>query len=274
MKGQRWALLVLGFALAANAAAQSPTYSSTSRKSPFDKPSSANPSARMNKPDQQLESLRAWAHDTRGQVPATGAAATVSAAQLNIPNKAKKELEEGNRLLTAGKLDAARQRFEQAIAICPQYADAYNNLGVLWMNRNELQKGREAFAMALELDRNHPTAALNLARIVYSEKDWPKAEDLLKRRLAADPQNPEALALLTVTELHLMNYVEVVSDARFLHALGDQNFAVVHLAAARALVADHQPAEAMVEYEMFLKEAPNSPAAPVARKELEALQGH
>lgn len=273
MNGQRWALVVLGLALAANVGAQSPTDRSTSRRSPFEKPSSAYPSARRNMPDRSLERFRAWAHATPGQAPAT-TAATVSATQLNIPDKARKEFEAGNRLLVGGNVRAAREKFEKAIALCPPYADAYNNLGVLWMKSNEFAKGRDAFAKALQLDRNHPAAALNLARIVYSEKDWPQAEDLLKRRLAANPQNPEALALLTMTELHLGNYVEVVHAARYLHALGDRDFAVVHLAAARALAADGKPSEAIAEYQLFLREAPDSPAAPLARKELAALAGH
>lgn len=201
-----------------------------------------------------------------------GSATTVSAAELNIPKDARKEFDKGNELLAKTKLDDARKHFEKAVSIYPQYASAYNNLGVLWMRSNDPKKARDAFEHALAADPMNGGAAMNLARLVYADRDWAREEELLNRALPSNPQDAQALAMLTLTEFHLKKYPETVAYARRTHALAHDNYAVVHFVAAQAFLDQNLPGEAMVEYKVYLKEAPQSELAAAARKQLEKLQ--
>jgi len=198
--------------------------------------------------------------------------ASVSAAELNVPKKARKEFDKGNQLLQKNKVEEARAHFEKAVQIYPQYASAYNNLGVSWMHSHDAAQARDAFEHALAADPNHANAAMNLARLLFSEHDWARLEALLQTALVGTPQDTQALAMMTMTEFNLKKYAETVDYARRTHALPHEKFPIVHFLAARALLAQNQPDEAMVEYKVFLKEAPQSEYAAAAQKELEQLQ--
>lgn len=198
--------------------------------------------------------------------------ASISAAELNVPKNARKEFDKGNELWQKNRIEEARAHFEKAVQIYPQYAAAYNNLGVSWMRSHDTAKARDAFEHALAADPNHANAAMNLARLVYPEHDWARLEGLLQKALVGTPQDAQALAMMTITEFNLKKYAETVDYARRTHALPHEKYAIVHFVAARACAAQKKPDEAMVEYKVFLKEAPQSEFASAAQQELEQLQ--
>lgn len=198
---------------------------------------------------------------------------TVSAAELNIPGNALKEFDKGNQLLRDNKPEEARKHYEKAVTIYPNYSAAYNNLGVIAIRAQQPQVAREYFTRALTVDPNNANASLNLARMVFPEHDWAKVDDLLHHALAGEPTNVEALTMLTVADYSLKKYSDAVADAHRVHGLEHGKYAVVHLIAARSCEALHDPQQAMVEYKMFLKEAPSSPSAAEAQSALTRLEG-
>lgn len=198
----------------------------------------------------------------------------VSAAELNVPEKARKEFDKGNDLMRDNKPEQARAHYEKAIQIYPNYAAAFNNLGVIWVRANDLAKASDAFTRALAADPQYSNAAMNLARLIYKDHDWPRLEDLLKRAIVGEPQNAEALTMLAITEYSLKKWPDAVAYAERVHTLPHGNYAVVHFLAARCLVSLNKPLDAIAEYKIFLKEAPNSASAPEAQQELARLQEH
>lgn len=200
--------------------------------------------------------------------------AVVSASEFNIPAKALKEFDKGNDLLRDNKPEEARAHYEKAVALYPKYAAAYNNLGVIWMRANDLPKARDAFTHALAANPQNSNAAMNMARLIYPQHDWPKIEDLLKRAIVGEPQNAEALTMLAITEYSLQKWADAVTYAQRVHSLSHDNYPIVHFLAARSLVNLDKPLDAIAEYKIFLKEAPNSASAPEAQQELVRLQEH
>ncbi|MGH7496177.1 MAG: protein kinase domain-containing protein [bacterium] len=96
----------------------------------------------------------------------------------------------------------AAQHFERAIAIDPNFAQAYAALPVTYwfmglfnsMPKEEARaKARSAAAKAVELDKILPEAHLALAimREIY-DWDWPGAEEALKRAIQLKPNSSEA----------------------------------------------------------------------------------
>lgn len=200
--------------------------------------------------------------------------AMVSALDLNVPPDAKKEFQHGVEAMQSNDPAGAAKRFQRAIELYPKYAMAWNHLGVIYMQTNQLDKGKEAFEKAVELNPHYPSALINLAKVRWSEKKTGDVEDLMRKAVAADPQNVEALAILCNALVVNGKTDEAVTDANRLHSMPlHQQFALVHFLAARALVKENRPSDAAVQYQLFLQEAPSSPAAPQARQALAQLGG-
>jgi Flp pilus assembly protein TadD len=201
------------------------------------------------------------------------AAALVGVGELNIPADARQAFAEGDSALARLDFREARKRFEKAVRVYPQYAAAYNNLGAALMQLGEREQGRKAFEKAISLDVHLPGAYLNLAKVVVSEEKYGDAEALLNKSLAAEPNSPEALSLLALSQLMTGKLEAAVASARRVHALAPhERFAVVHFIAARALERRQQVGEAIAEYKTFLQESPDSPNAARAREALNSLQ--
>jgi tetratricopeptide (TPR) repeat protein len=57
---------------------------------------------------------------------------------------------------------AALSAYLLAIKHQPDYADAYNSLGNLYLDLGQINQAQTAFEQALTLDPHHPQAAVNL----------------------------------------------------------------------------------------------------------------
>ncbi len=198
--------------------------------------------------------------------------AMVSALDLNVPSDAKKEFQKGADAMQANNTADAMKHFQRAIDLYPQYAMAWNHLGVVYMQTNQPDKGEEAFQKAVDLNPHYPSALINLAKVRWSQKKTADVEDLMRKAIAADPQSVEALAILCNALVVEGKTDEAVADANKLHSLPQhQQFALVHFLTARALLHANRSSEAAAQLQLFLQEAPTSPAAPQARQALAQL---
>jgi Flp pilus assembly protein TadD len=192
---------------------------------------------------------------------------------LKVPEKARKEFDQGMKAIQANDLAEAQKHLEKAIEEYPQYARACNALGVVYMKAGQPVKGREAFEKAVALDNNNAEALINLGKIRVREKNNAEAEKLFGRAVLAAPANAEALTLLASVQFAQDRYEEAAANASKVHALEDHaQFAVAHYIAAQSYERLHQDAEAIAEYTIFLKEAPSSPLAEKARAALKSLR--
>ncbi|MDP9267931.1 MAG: tetratricopeptide repeat protein [Acidobacteriota bacterium] len=201
-----------------------------------------------------------------------GAPGTISTEELKVPKKARKEFEAGSKALEKNDLPEAQLRFQKAIEIYPQYAHAYNHLGVSFMRNRQLEKGREAFEKAVAINGSYAEALLNLAKVRFAEKKTAEAEALLEKAVAADPAGAEALTILANLEL-MENKLELAAaNGAKVHDLEHAEFAVAHWIAGRAYEIQHKDAQAIAEYTIFLKESPSSALAEKARASLKTLR--
>jgi tetratricopeptide (TPR) repeat protein len=197
---------------------------------------------------------------------------TVSAGELKAPKKARSEFEKGSKALDKNQLEEARAHFEKAIAIYPQYARAYNHLGVSLMRAGQPEPGKQAFEKAVAIDDKYPEALLNLAKVRLAEQNHAEAEKLLRQAGASDPGNPEVLTILANVLLLEGKYEEAAATAVKVHPLGDEKFTAAHYIAGRAYELQHKDAEAIAEYTILLKETPSGPVADKARASLKTLR--
>ncbi|MFZ0860908.1 MAG: tetratricopeptide repeat protein [Candidatus Sulfotelmatobacter sp.] len=197
--------------------------------------------------------------------------AFVSASDLGVPSRARKEFDKANELIGKQDLGQAIQKLNKAISIYPAYAVAYNNLGVIYSRLEDPVREREALQKAISLNDHFALAYVNLGRMNIAAGDFPGAETALDKASTLDPADPMALILLSWSEFMQRRFEQAIATSRKAHAL-DKPHAFVHRVAARAFEQQRQGARAIAELELFLKEEPAGPRADAARKELETVK--
>lgn len=203
---------------------------------------------------------------------ATATAALVSAADFNIPKSARKTFDKANDLMAKRKFTQALDRLNEAIAIYPRYAEAYNNLGVVYNELGNARLAREALQRAIAIDDHQVRAMLGLARMDVVDRDFIHAESLLGKAIAADPGNGAALVLLAYAQFSNQQYDQALATCHRAHSLPQTHHAFVHYIAADAWEKQNHPANAMAELQIFLTEEQSGPRAEAARKKMTTLQ--
>jgi tetratricopeptide (TPR) repeat protein len=201
-----------------------------------------------------------------------GSGPMVSAAALNIPDNARKEFEKGGDALTQENWKKAIDHLNRAIALYPQYAAAYNNLGVAYGRMNDPAHQREALEKAIALDDHFAPAYVNLAELCIRQQNSAQAESLLLKAIPLDPTSAKSYLLLADAQLLNQHYDAAISNALEVHSLPHERLALAHFIAARAYELENRPQDALAELQLFLKEEPEGPRADHIRDEIKIVQ--
>ena len=199
-------------------------------------------------------------------------AALVSAAELNIPAKARKEFNHAEDFMATQEWQRAMEKLQHAIAIYPRYVEAYTNLGVVYARLGDRVREKESLEKAISLDDHFAPAYVNLARAEIAEQDFPHAETLLDRATAIDPTDVVTMVLLANVELRTRHFDQVISTSTRAHSTKQSQHAIVHYIAALAFEQKKLLPDALAELKMFLREEEDGPRAAAARKEMAALK--
>ena len=197
--------------------------------------------------------------------------AIVSATDLAIPNKAQKEFDKAQGWIDHQNFSKAIQALNQAIAIYPSYAGAYNNLGVVYSRMGDHQKEREALQHAISINDRFAPAYVNLGRMDITAGNFTDAESELSKASSYDPTNAMTLVLLSYSQFMDKHYDLAIATAHHAHELVGQH-AFAHQVAAHAYEQKRDGVNAIAELQLFLKEEPTGQRADIARKELAQVQ--
>jgi tetratricopeptide (TPR) repeat protein len=197
---------------------------------------------------------------------------SVSAATLNIPDKARKEFDKGISGMNKSDYPEAQKHFSKALEIYPQYSAALNNLGVIAMRSGSPEEGRHYFEESVRVDGKSSSGYLNLGRCLILQNKLTEAEPLLQKAVSLSPLDAEPLTLLANQQLVTGNLDLALANARKVHSLEHQRYSLAHLIAARVLEKENKLDEAAEEYKLFLKESPDSPKATSVRAALQSLE--
>jgi len=207
-----------------------------------------------------------------GSRPLSARSPMVSAADLTVPDKARKEVDKANEAMAQHNLKKAQEHLEKAIALAPQYVTAYNNLGVLYDKMNDIPKEEEALSKAVELDGHFAPSLVNYGKLSLRQKDPVKAEALLQKASVSDPGNPETLMLLAYAEYINRHFDPAISNAMQAHSSGPDHPSFVHYIAARSYQQENQTQHALEQFQVFLKEEPKGPRADHVREDIAKIQ--
>ncbi|MEK6288704.1 MAG: tetratricopeptide repeat protein [Acidobacteriota bacterium] len=106
---------------------------------------------------------------------------TVKADALgaNVSPKAKLAYEEATKLLQAGKYDEASELLKRVISLQPDYVQAHNDLGAVFMKLDQLDKAEETLRHAIKLNDRWYLPQLNLGVVLNRQRKHKEAAKLL-----------------------------------------------------------------------------------------------
>jgi tetratricopeptide (TPR) repeat protein len=195
----------------------------------------------------------------------------ISSADLGVPAVAAKEFTKAYHLIEKEDWHKAIERLQKAVTIYPNFAAAYNNLGVAYSYAGDPNRGREALQRAISIAERLAPAYVNLSRISIKANDFPEAETLLDKAAAIAPVDSTTLVLLAYVEARNGHLDEAIATSRRAHA-ATPGHAFVHLAAAHAFEQKGKIGDSIAELNLFLAEDPTSPQAETVRKAISTLE--
>ena len=175
--------------------------------------------------------------------------------RANIQNRARIHTELGALYAGAGQMTTAIEEFKEALAADPDYGPAHNQLGLVYVSLGEDRLAQESFQRALRIDRKDSAANNNYGMFLCRHKrekeafkyfmaalenplyatpenayanagvcariqgDDVKAEDWLRKALALQPNQPQALYQLAEIQFKRGDRL----GARVADSLGDRN---------------------------------------------------
>jgi len=112
--------------------------------------------------------------------------------QATLRACAEQRFAQGVRQQATGCQGQARASFEQALALWPECAAAWANLGLLHDEADEPVQAERAYRQALALDATLFEPALNLATLLAQLKRFDEAEQAYRQAIALRPGEPAA----------------------------------------------------------------------------------
>jgi|SRR5271167_1091691 len=209
-----------------------------------------------------------------GPKPVYSHSTMVSAADLNVPQKARQELDKANDAMAEQNWKKSMDHLNKAIAIAPQYATAYNNLAVLYAKMNDLTHEEEALKKAISLDDHFAPSFVNYGKLSLQQKNFPQAEMLLQKAVSAEPNNVVSLMLLADAQYMNRHFDAAIASAQQSHLAAQEHPSFVHYIAARAYQEENRQQEALAEFQRFLQEEPKGPRADHVRGDIAKIEAN
>ncbi len=204
--------------------------------------------------------------------PVQSPSASISKLDLKAPGKARREYEKGFQLLMRKDLQGAVEHLGSATEIYPSFVAGHNALGSAYLSLNQNEKAREEFDKAITLDDHLPNSYLNLGCAELALKQYPAAEESLRKASSIAPLDLQLHTALAYGEFLNHDYPAVIETAHQVHERRHKGAALVHYFAAASWAAQDNLAEAQHQMETLLREDPKSASADQFRQILQQIK--
>jgi tetratricopeptide (TPR) repeat protein len=125
--------------------------------------------------------------------PAPAAAPAIPAPDPAIPENARQAFLAAAQRHQAGDNDGALKLYMRALELYPQFADAYNNIGVILRAQDKLPAAAASFRRALSIREPNSAVYSNLGNVLWQMLRFEEAAGAFKRALELEPTRPETL---------------------------------------------------------------------------------
>jgi len=186
-----------------------------------------------------------------------------------FPKNAVKEYEKGLRA-RVNDPNGAVSHFHKAVEIAPEFYQAHNELGRIYLARSEFGNAEQEFSTAVRLNQSDSQGHLNLANVYLLTKEYEKASREVNDGLRKDPNSAVGYFVLG----SICERTGKISEAEraLRRALErDPSMSKVHLELVNLYLGEGKKAEAIGELQAFLRNSPKDAFAPKARDVLNKL---
>jgi tetratricopeptide (TPR) repeat protein len=199
---------------------------------------------------------------------------SISVTALMAPKDAKKAYEHGLQALLRNKPADAAKDFEKAVAVYPDYADAWVNLGKLRLEQQSIEPARAALLRAMKSDPKLVTPYMELGLLAAKDTNWQESAKYLDRAVELDPVDfPQAWYADAVANYNLKKYDAAEKSARAAVKLDPRRANPRSFYLLGLVLAEKQNyTDAAAELTTYIKLAPNAPDLAQARDRLGEME--
>ena len=195
----------------------------------------------------------------------------ISSARLAVPMRAQREMVRSQECRMRGDNGEAMLHLERALAICPRYPEALNNLGTCYHRAGNYEKAVQCFRKVTEIDPDFYLGWLNLGGGLSASGRLQQALEAQLHALELRPDDTTTNALTAMSYFRLRRLQE--ARERFLKVaeVDPVSAALPHFYLALISMAQNNTAEADGYIRSYLEIHPNSPRSPYLRTTLDNL---
>jgi tetratricopeptide (TPR) repeat protein len=185
-----------------------------------------------------------------------GAGATISVAQILVPEKAQKAYRKARQAFAEGKPAAAEVLVEEALLIEPAFAAALTLRGLIEMQKNDLAGARQYLEQAAKIDPNFSPAFIALGAVYNHEGRYDDALQSSERAVTLAPRSWQGYFEMAKASVAKGMYEKALQFAKQAGRLGGDSFAGLHLVKACALIPMRLYKDAKYELQACLSREP------------------
>jgi tetratricopeptide (TPR) repeat protein len=193
---------------------------------------------------------------------------TVTTKQLAIPDKAMREYEAAQRDLAKSDHESAVKRLERAVALAPQFATAWNNLGTIAYQTRKYTRAEECFREALAQDPKMYEALVNLGGVLINLRKLDEAYQYNLHAVLTRPNDALANAQLGMTYFETGNDTAAEKYLRKAVEIDPAHFSHPQLLLAEIHLRRGDMKAAAEDLEQFLGRHPGWPQASAMREKI------
>ena len=196
---------------------------------------------------------------------------TVSARELRIPGKARREFEKGLGRLLKRDPAGSVSHFTKAAQAFPGYYEAYYHVGVAETSLGRRDEAMQAFQKAIDLSGGrYAWAEFGFGYLLYLEEKPAEAVTIIQRGLEADESSAVGYLILGLALLHLDRLDEAEKSAHEA-LLRNPNFAQAYLVLADVYGRRHEYHAHLQSLDTYLSLEPNGAESEQVRQVRAAL---
>ncbi len=199
-------------------------------------------------------------------------AGQVSAAELRVSDKARREYDEAQKKLARRDVAGATAHLERALELSPDFVTAWNHLGTIAYQTKRYRAAERYFRSALEHDRSAFEPLVNLGGVLLTLGELDEALDYNLYAVLARPADALANSQLGMSYFMAGNLALARKYLAVAKKLDPAHFSHPQLILAEIAMRENKPEEAAAELEDFLKRHPDAENAEKIRAGIQKLR--
>ncbi|HLI86985.1 MAG TPA: tetratricopeptide repeat protein [Bryobacteraceae bacterium] len=196
----------------------------------------------------------------------------VSTRQLSIPEAAVRDYNNAQKDLSRHDSERATKRLEHAVDLAPEFAVAWNSLGVIAYQTRQFDRAEQCFRKAVEADPQSFEALVNLGGVALTLHKLDDAMDYNLKAVLARPNDALANAQMGMAYYAAARLDLAVKYLEKARQIDPASFTFPQLLLFQIHVRRGERAAAAADLQDFLEQHPGWPQAAKMRQTIERLR--